>query len=470
MAKIDMKPLRAEIRALLPVQNYDEPRTPELKGCVDGIQKTLEDYVAVHPDYDALELYRLFYSHIAEEAPLYIYRNSPFYYEAGINGGWFVNRPARLIQKFTHKFIDEHVPRSVLDAQEGRGNQCYFLCCGFFTDEIHHIPAFQNIIANGFKYYHDKALAEIENCTDDCERDFLKTAAEGLEAVHRLQLRFSEMATQILANEELTAQQAKFMRMIADSAARCPWEPPQTFYEALNTLWFAREILALVDGLAVFALGHVDAWLYRFYQADIQAGRLTEEEAYDLICRFLTVADCHYDGMAPVLNHNEHELEIPITLGGCDRDGKPVFNDITRMVLRAHKEQDVVFPKLHCRFDENSPHEYLATIAEMVCDSHCVFAMFNDSHNIPALVAAGIPLEWARTYIGTGCWDGNVDSITDVDTANYISVARCLEAAIYQDAELAAAADVHFRPLDDCPDFETLLNQFYGDFIAFLRD
>jgi len=470
MSKEDMNPLREEVRALLPVQNYDAPRTPELNDCVQRIQTIMEDYTASHPDYDALELYRLYYSHIADEAPLYIYRNSPFYYEAGINGGWYVNRPAWVMRKYTQKFMLEHIPQNVLDSQQARSAQHYYLCCGFFTDEIHHIPPLQNILAHGFGFFHDKALAQLENCQTQEERDFLRTAAEGLEALHKIQLRFVDIATQRLANKELTSQQVKFMGMIAESARRCPWEPPQTFYEALNTLWFVREILALVDGLAVFALGHVDAWLIDYYDADIKAGRITREDAYDLICRFLTVADCHYDGMAPVLNHNEHELEIPITLGGCDKAGKPVFNEITRMILRAHQELDVVFPKLHCRFDENSPHEYLATIARMVCDTHCVFAMFNDSHNISALVDCGVPLEKARTYIGTGCWDGYVDSITDVDTANYISVARCLEAAIYQDQKLADAAKLRFRPLDDCTDFETLKAQFYEDFIVFLRD
>lgn len=468
--KKDMTPLRNEIRALLPVKNTDPARTVELNECVSNLKTLLDDYTAAHQNYDALELRRLYYSYIADAAPLYIYRNSPFYYEAAINGGWFVNRPAAILKQYTAKFMQVHIPQEERDTYQARRSQRYILCCGFFTDEIHHIPPLQNILAHGFKYYHDKALAELEKCQDPVERDFLRTAAEGLEAVHRLQLRFASMAEAILAEEHLEPRQTKFMQMIANSARRCPWEPPQTFYEALNTLWFTREILALVDSLAAFALGRVDAFLIDFYEADLKAGRLTPDEAYDLLCRFLTVADCHYDGMSPVELYSDHELEIPITLGGCDEKGNPVFNDITRMVLKAHQELDIVFPKLHCRFDENSPHEYLATIAKMTCDTHCVFALFNDSHNIPALVDTGVPLEWARTYIGTGCWDGYVDSVTDVDTANYVSVARALEAAIYQDADLEKAANLHFHPLDDCPDFETLRDQFYEDFITFLRD
>ncbi|MBP5639449.1 MAG: hypothetical protein J6X55_08215 [Victivallales bacterium] len=466
----DMTPLRKEIRALLPDNNIDPAKAPEIHECIASLQKELEDFTQKNPDFTALDIRRRFYELIPDMAPLFIYRNSPFYYEAGTNGGWYVNRPGTTPRAFTQKFIAEKIPQEDLQAYIARREQNYILCCGFFTDEIHHIPPLQNILAHGFKYYHEKVLNELPKCQDEDERRFLETAAAGLEAVHRLQLRFVDMAEKILSEEQLTPQQTSFMKMIADAAKHCPWEPPRTFYEALNTLWFSREILALVDGLAVFALGRVDAFLIDYYDADLKAGRLTKDEAYDLICRFLTVADCHYDGMSIVESYSAHELEIPITLGGCDKNGAPVFNDITKMVLKAHQELDIVFPKLHCRFDENSPHEYLATIAKMVCDTHCVFALFNDSHNIPALVESGVPLEWARTYIGTGCWDGYVDSITDVDTANYVSVARALEAAIYQDKDLAEKANLTFRPLDDCPDFDTMLNQFYDDFIAFVRD
>ena len=165
--KTDMMPLRNEIRALLPVKNTDPARTVELNECVSNLKKLLDDYTAAHPNYDALELRRLYYSYIAEAAPLYIYRNSPFYYEAAINGGWFVNRPAAVLKRYTVKFMQEHIPQEEEAVYRARLSQRFILCCGFFTDEIHHIPPLQNILSHGFKYYHDKALAELERLMED---------------------------------------------------------------------------------------------------------------------------------------------------------------------------------------------------------------------------------------------------------------------------------------------------------------
>ena len=115
-------------------------------------------------------------------------------------------------------------------------------------------------------------------------------------------------------------------RIIA-AAARCPWEPPRTFFEGLNTLWFIREITGYADGVSNYALGRPDAWLIDLYRADLAAGRLTLEEARDLVACFLLVADCHHDGDIPVDSYSDHEAEIPLTLGGCDTEGRPVWVD-----------------------------------------------------------------------------------------------------------------------------------------------
>ena len=50
-------------------------------------------------------------------------------------------------------------------------------------------------------------------------------------------------AVVMFAVEGLSDEDRIRLRRIADAASRCPWEPPRTFYEGLNALWFIREIL-----------------------------------------------------------------------------------------------------------------------------------------------------------------------------------------------------------------------------------
>ena len=84
--KSEMMPLRSEIRALLPDNNTDPAKAPEIKECIEHLQKALEAYTQEHPDYNALDVRKAYYDLIPVLAPLFIYRNSPFYYEAGLNG------------------------------------------------------------------------------------------------------------------------------------------------------------------------------------------------------------------------------------------------------------------------------------------------------------------------------------------------------------------------------------------------
>lgn len=462
--------LRKELRAFCPDRNTGECKSKRQLSSVKLMQDKIRSYAQIHPECQGMELRKYSYGVIGEHFEPFLFKESPFYFEAGVNGGWSGQRPGPLVRSLCAHIYADEVPVDAMERRRNRGSQRYILCCGTFTDEIHHIPPLTTILETGFKGVWKNAKNTLAKCQSDKERDFVETAIAGLETIHAMQLKFAAEARRMLATEDLTPWQRASLERIQNAASRVPWEPPQTFFEGLNTLWFVREILGFVDGLSIFALGRPDAMLFKLYEDDLASGRLTKDEAYDLICRFLVVADCHYDGMATVEQYTDHELEIPLTLGGCDSTGAPVFNDLTRMFLKAHQALDIVYPKLHCRFSADSPGEYLAMIAQCVHDGHCVFAMFNDDRNIPALAAMGIPIETARNYIGTGCWDGYVDSCFDVDTANYFSLARVLEAMIYEDPEAEKQASVTFKHIDECKTFQEISEAFISNFTGFLEE
>ena len=230
-----------------------------------------------------------------------------------------------------------------------------------------------------------------------------------------------------------------------------------------------REIPSYVDGLASFSLGRPDAWLIDLYRKDIASGALTEEEAHDLVARWLIVSDEHMDSRRTINGYSDQEAEMPVTLGGCDAAGRPVWNELTEMFLDAHIGCDCVFPKLHVRFGAKSPEAYLAKIGDMVIKGHCVFAMFNDDIAIGNFAGHGIPVERARDYVGCGCWDGNVDSVTDVSAANYTSPLRVLEAMIHRDPEAERMAEVRIDPIDNAQSFEEVKSVFMANFMRFFR-
>ena len=468
---------RQELRAFYPDLGQgwnDVVKDPRQAQSYEAIKAELKAWCAAHPGYDALDVRRECYLAMRRHFVPFLFKESPFYFEAGVNGGWGGKRPARLVNEFCGRFYDEQnlVPKEAYELLRERSRQNLTLCCGPFVDDMHHVPPMRRVLKLGFGGIRAEVAAALEKCPkeDSLGRKELETALVGLDTIHEIQLKFAEEAKRRLTqSDNLSIEQSNNLRRIADAAQRCPWEPPRTFYEGLNTLWFVREILGYVDGVNIFALGRPDAWLIGFYRREIAAGTLTEAEARELVAKFLVTADCHYDGWKTLDSYNDQEAEIPLTLGGCDAEGRPVYNELTKMFLDAHLACDCVYPKLHVRVGTNSPRAYLAHIGAQLCKGHAVFTVFNDDRLVRQFADEGFALEDARDYIGCGCWNGYVDSMQDVDGANYVSILKLLALTIHRDPAVEAACGLELDPIDDVKSFEELRDTVYGNYIRFLR-
>ncbi len=471
----DYAAFRKELRAFYPNRFQNEAvKDPRSWTSYEAIERELKAYCAANPKYDALDVRRESYLAMRRHFVPFLFRESPFYYEAGVNGGWAGHRPARLVNKLCHKFYHEKnlVPGSAFARQGARTRECLALCCGPFCDDMHHVPPFRTIFAKGFKGVRDEVAAALKTCpADDPKgRKELETALVGLDTMRELQLKYAAAAQALLAQaKDLTPEQAKNMRRIADAAQRCPWEPPRTFYEGLNTLWFIRELLGYVDGVDCYSLGRPDAYLIDFYKKELAAGTLTKDEAKELVTKFLLTSECHYDSSTKVDSYNDHELEIPMSLGGCDANGVPLYNALTEMFLDAHLEADCVFPKLHCRIASNSPEAYLRKIGTMLMKGHAVFTLLNDDRYLKQYARDGFSPEDARSYIGTGCWNGYIDSVMDVDGANYLSMIKLLELTINPDPKKLKACALELEPLEPAKNFEELRDIYWRNFARYLK-
>ena len=471
--------LRRELRAFYPDECHGATKSAKVAAGARAIRKGLDAYAAAHPGYDALDLRCESYRLMREHAVPVLFDNLPFYFELGVNGGWSIWDPcvvpSRNVNRLCEKFYDEKklIPADEQKLLSDRMGGRLLVCCGPFADDQHHLPPFHSVLTKGFGGIRAEVVAALAKCpADDAKgRKELETALDGLDTVHAIQLKFHEAAKRRLEqSNNLSIEQSNNLRRIIDASAHCPWEPPRTFFEGLNALWFIRESLGYVDGVANFSLGHPDAWFEDLYRADLAAGRLTKDEAHDLIAQFLIVSDCHLDTHRTIDSYSDQEAEMPLTLGGCDAEGQSVYNDLTTMFLEEHLRQKLVFPKLHCRISRDAPEAYLEQIGDMLMQGHAVFALFNDDRHIPNFEALGIPTARARDYVCCGCWDGNVDTETDVDAANYMSVVRILEMTIHRDPEEERRCRVRIDPIDGAKDFAEVEETLYRNFIRFMRD
>ena len=418
----EYRPLRRELRAYYPEECHERMKDAAVSNSFARIWNDLSSWFAAHPEADALDVRVQNYRLIRRHFHPVLFRESPFYFEAGAAGGYAVRyeaapTPGNGTRNLCKRFYHDRglIPDEEFKVLKERSLQQYSYICGPFVDQIHNMPPFKAILENGFGGMQAKVQAALAACPawDKDGRRYLEAMLEGFETVRAIQQAFRQAAETRLRQADVSARERVWLERIARSAARCPWEKPRTFFEGLNTLWFCREIFGYADGLSCFSLGHPDAWLIDLYRQDLAAGVLTEPEARDLVRRFLIQAECHHNGFKPVDGSVDHEMETPITLGGCDAQGAPIWNELTRMFLEEHQAMDVVFPKLHMRYSAQSPKEYLETIARMVLQGHCVFALFNDDVHVAGFLKDGFPLARARDYECVGCWEGFISTAND---------------------------------------------------------
>jgi len=361
------------------------------------VERALHAFCAEHRELTPYQQKAHGYGVLAARCPITVFRHFPFYFEFDTGrprtslgeGGidqWFKSEP------FGAQLTADACAWWQFSGESG-------LCHAWpVLDDNHHSIGNDNVFRGGLHGLIRQAEARMETANDE-ERDFLLSAIAGLRAQIAVAGRFADQAERLLKDEEDPVIQQRLQR-IAESARRCPAEPPSTFFEALNTLLFMREVTQGLEGNGNSVLGHLDRILWPYYQRDLAAGRLTRMEAKDLLCFAMALFDTRF-GMREKRNHCG--TNTTVVIGGCDATGAPIFNEITRMIAEYYLEHSYVDPKLNARVSAEHPREYLELLAKLTAAGCNSLAIFNDDVIIPANAKMGKAVEDCRLYVGGGC-------------------------------------------------------------------
>ena len=436
------------------------------------IWEELDAYAAAHPEATPVQLKAVQYEVMAERFEPTLLRNSPFHFEMNMKaaesdgepsacaGGWLFRRNSHLFRDSGPADHDQYQAASRLGLHLSYN----------YPDIDHHACSYAAILRGGLRAFHARAEAELVACSDPSEREFLNAARRGLLAWKRIGEKFSAAAEKELATCA-DPQQRQFLGQVAATAKEIPWRPPESFYEGLAALWFLHETQGTLDGVRIYVLGRLDHLLGPLLERDLADGMITRAEAYDLLCRYLLHLDYKLDLDAPAEGaYNRLELGGTVILGGCDENGQEVCNDVTYMVLRAHQELGLLYPKLHCRVSRNSSQAYLDAINRNLLAGRNVLSFLNDDAIIPAQIRAGKRPEDARNYVAGGCWEVIVEGCEHSAGANcYFSLARAMDLSIHPAAAVEAATGDHFEPLDGVADFAGIYRIAVGNAVRALR-
>ena len=214
------------------------------------------------------------------------------------------------------------------------------------------------------------------------------------------------MRTSIDAVLELTkryeaAAREKGYDDLADALARVPAYPPRTFREALQSMRILHYAM-WCEGDYHNTMGRFDQYMFPYLKADLDAGRETEDSAFELLEAFFLACNRDSD-LYPGMQQGDNGQSI--VLGGMLPDGTEGFNLLSKWCLKASAELRLIDPKINLRVNKNTPLE-VYELGTQLTKLGLGFPQYeNDDVAIPGLEALGYDTEDARNYVMAACWE-----------------------------------------------------------------
>ena len=271
------------------------------------------------------------------------------------------------------------------------------------------IPDYERLFATGLKGRIAEArarLAEIDRTvpTDYVDqKEFLQAAILSLEAVIAFARRYAALAEEMAKKERKRARKAE-LKEIAAICAWVPENPPRTFREAIQFFFFIH----LIRYLEYSTLGigiRMDVLFGGFYEKDLKAGRISREEALDLLqllwIKFNELG-LVYSPMVSSVYGGVASLQA-VTIGGTDKKGRDVTNELTYLVLEAARNLQLIEPSIVLRLHRGTPEGLYSKAVDVIRTGIGYPSLFNDESLVPLFEKWGVPKKDAKDYAVTGC-------------------------------------------------------------------
>lgn len=223
-------------------------------------------------------------------------------------------------------------------------------------------------------------------------------------------------------------------RELEEMALNCeqvPAHPARSFHQAVQSIWFTHLAVEIENNSWGYSPGRLDQYLYSFYKGDLAEGRITAEEARELLgCLWIKFAEIELLHQGATAKLCQGSVYQNVTIGGQTEEGEDATNELSYLILEVEKEVKLSQPTLSLRYFEGLQDEFLHKCAEVIRSGGGKPAIFCDKYALSALSHYGIPLEEARTYVPTGCVEMSVPYSSTLFFGGFLSVPKCLELAL----------------------------------------
>lgn len=244
------------------------------------------------------------------------------------------------------------------------------------------------------------------------------------------------------------------LERMRDALMNIETKAPETFYEALQLLTLANEMMYCENIPSGISLGRIDYYLYPFYRKDVDAGRLNYEEAGELIEAFWLKCSC------------QKKAYQNMTLGGCNSDGQCSVNDLTYLCLESAANLRVDQPSVNFRWTDDMPEEAWQAVLALIRTGMGFPALLYDPCCMKAQTKNGVSKDDVWNYGFVGCVEmaisGKENAMTELARLN---LPKLLDLLLHQGKDTCSDKTFQMKNQKKPAEFKTYeeLEQAYLD-------
>ncbi len=264
---------------------------------------------------------------------------------------------------------------------------------------------------------------------------FLRAAILVCDGIVAHARRYAALARE-LAERAPSAERRAELLEIAELCERVPEHPARTFREAVQSQWLVQSVSRLEQRIGgTVGNGRIDQYLYPYFAKDKAEGRLTDEDALELLENlWLGMARNVEIYTSPGnLSYTEGYAHWEATtVGGQTPDGGDATNELSHLILRSKREFPLNYPDLAARIHARTPEPFLRDVCETIKEGTGFPKLFFDEEIIPLFLAKGARVEEAHDYCIAGCTEAKLLNRDAVTTGcAWLNVGAILEMALH---------------------------------------
>ena len=275
--------------------------------------------------------------------------------------------------------------------------------------DAHLAVNYERILKDGLRGY-EKRVKEYKASLDLTDPEsidkycFYNAVLIVLEAVRNFANRYSVLAKD-LAEKELNQERKIELLEISRICSKVPYEPAETFREAVQSVWFIQLILQIESNGHSLSYGRFDQYMYPYYDRDIKNGTIKESEALELLtCLWIkTLTINKVRSQAHTLSSAGSPMYQNVTIAGQTTDKKDAVNDLSFLVLKSVAQTRLTQPNLTVRYHKNINKHFLDECVEVMRLGFGMPALNNDEIIIPSFMDWQVKEEDAYNYSAIGC-------------------------------------------------------------------